>query len=56
MPKNTGKPPKAERVDLLFVNGHVERNQEPGKWRWTRDDPKFGTPDWDILEWQIAKG
>lgn len=52
MPPNTGTPPPHEAVDIKFRNGHIERSQDPKKWRWTIDDPKFGNRDWEIASWQ----
>lgn len=49
MPPNTGKVPEFERVDLMFRNGKVKRNQDPAKWRWKPFDFES---DWDIVRYQ----
>lgn len=53
MPKNIGKPPKAERVDIRMANGWVVRGIDPKKYRW--ELPPH-CPGVHIEEWQIAKG
>lgn len=56
MPRNTGKPPRAELVDVRFRNGTVARGIKPSSYRWTLDDPAF-PPGYafDIINWQPAK-
>lgn len=49
LPENKGKIPAHERVDLLFRNGQVRRDQDPTKWRWRPFDFES---DWDIVRWQ----
>ena len=49
MPPNTGKVPDHERVDLMFRNGKVKRDQDPAKWRWKPFDFES---DWDIVRYQ----
>lgn len=56
MPTNIGTPPNAERVDVKYRNGRIERGIDPAKRRWTLDDPVY-PPEWgwDIASWQVSK-
>ena len=49
MPKNNGRCPRFERVDLMFRNGVVKRDVDPTKWRWR---PWDFESDYDIVRWQ----
>ena len=49
MPKNTGRVPPFERVDVIFKNGTIKRGIDPTKWRWKPFDFEH---DWEIVRWQ----
>lgn len=49
MPKNTGRTPPFERVDVIFRNGQIKRGIDPAKWRWKAWDFEA---DFDIVMWQ----
>lgn len=53
MPKNNGRCPDAETVDLKMRNGHIVRDTDPRKWRW-KPWPD-GPSEWDISEYQVKK-
>lgn len=49
MPKNNGRMPPFDFVDVIFRNGQVKRGIEPHRWRWKSWD--FDA-DFDIVRWQ----
>jgi len=49
MPRNNGRVPAFEFVDIMFRNGQTRRNQDPTKWRWKPFDFES---DWDIVRYQ----
>jgi len=52
VPKNTGRKPSSELVDIRFRNGVIKRNVDPDKWRWK----SWGwESDWDIVQYQIVE-
>ena len=55
MPANSGVPPPAERVDIVYRNGVVERDLLASHRRWTVNDPAYPPNyDFDIVRWQRA--
>ena len=52
MPKNNGRCPDAEIVDLKMRNGHIVRDTDPRKWRWKSWGWQY---DWDIVEYRVKK-
>lgn len=56
MPANTGRPPRAELVDIRFRGGAVARGVKPSSYRWTIADPAYPRDyAFDIDSWQPAK-
>lgn len=49
MPKNNGRCPPFELVDVVFRNNHIKRGIDPTKWRWK---PWDFEADFDIMRWQ----
>ena len=49
MPKNNGRVPPFELVDVVFRNNRIKRGIDPTKWRWK---PWDFEADFDIMRWQ----
>lgn len=49
MPKNNGRCPPFELVDIIFRNGEIRRAVDPQRWRWK---PMEFEHDWEIVRWQ----
>ena len=49
MPKNNGRVPPFELVDVVFRNNRIKRGIDPTKWRWK---PWDFEADFDIVRWQ----
>ncbi len=56
MNKNNGTIPNYELVDIQYNSGWIVRGVDPKKRRWTINDPKFPTNEWDIKRWQPHLG
>ena len=53
--RNDGTKPDFERVDIRFRGGHVARNVDPAKYRWTIGDDRFPPAyAFDIASYQPA--
>jgi len=49
MPRNNGRCPPFEFVDIIFRNGKIRRAVDPQKWRWKPMDFEH---EWEIVRWQ----
>jgi hypothetical protein len=53
MPVNCGIAPPAERVDIVYRNGVIERDVLAAQRRWSVNDPDYPPNyDFDIQRWQ----
>lgn len=51
MPKNVGRMPSSEFVDIKLRNGQIRRKTEPRKWRWKAWPFES---EWDIVQYQVV--